>query len=228
MNQDTPNASPNTENAQIAKVTAFITRPGTQEIELLVFQHPQAGVQLPAGTVEPGEAPEDAVLREVEEETGLSTVVLVGLLAVIPQAFAPDEYMLIEPIALRTAPSVDAPKMRFLLQRGLRVRIREKKGDFVRAIYEEYDMRDNELAVSTRRVGWLPVSALTKKVPRYLYHLRLSALAPDEWTLTSDNGLLYKPFWIPVTRRNFIVAPQEAWLNAVREQLLASGNPSSE
>src|SRR6187549_737077 len=143
MNQDTPTNPPNDDNAQIAKVTAFITRPGPQETELLVFQHPQAGVQLPAGTVEPGEAPEDAVLREVEEETGLSAVVLVGLLAVIPQAFAPDEYMLTEPMALRTAPSTDAPKMRFLLQRGLRVRIREKKGDFVRAIYEEYDMRDN-------------------------------------------------------------------------------------
>ena len=41
---------------------------------LLVFRHvafPDAGIQVPAGTIEEGESPEDTVLREVEEETGL-------------------------------------------------------------------------------------------------------------------------------------------------------------
>ena len=55
----------------ILKVTAFITRERPSGRELLVFQHPNADVQLPAGTVEPGEALETAVLREAEEETGL-------------------------------------------------------------------------------------------------------------------------------------------------------------
>ena len=49
------------------KVTAFILRPAKgRKIEILIFRHPNAGLQLPAGTVEPGEAPETAVLREVE------------------------------------------------------------------------------------------------------------------------------------------------------------------
>lgn len=38
------------------KVTGFVTRGR----ELLVFRHPTAGVQLPAGTVEAGETPEAA------------------------------------------------------------------------------------------------------------------------------------------------------------------------
>ncbi|MGC4108070.1 MAG: NUDIX domain-containing protein [Thermomicrobiales bacterium] len=33
--------------------------------------HPEAGIQVPAGTMEDGETPEDAVLREAFEETGL-------------------------------------------------------------------------------------------------------------------------------------------------------------
>jgi 8-oxo-dGTP pyrophosphatase MutT (NUDIX family) len=38
---------------------------------LLVFFHPgDAGMQLPKGTVEPGESPEDAVRRELLEESG--------------------------------------------------------------------------------------------------------------------------------------------------------------
>jgi 8-oxo-dGTP pyrophosphatase MutT (NUDIX family) len=39
---------------------------------LLVFHHPEdRGMQLPKGTIEPGEAPEDAVRRELLEESGI-------------------------------------------------------------------------------------------------------------------------------------------------------------
>lgn len=52
------------------KVIAYITH----RDKLLVFSHPhhpEAGIQVPAGTVEAGESPQDAVLREAREETGL-------------------------------------------------------------------------------------------------------------------------------------------------------------
>lgn len=55
----------------------------TQGDRLLVFRHvdfPEAGIQVPGGTIEPGEAPEAAALREAEEETGLRDLALVGLL----------------------------------------------------------------------------------------------------------------------------------------------------
>ncbi len=54
----------------VHKVVAYITD-GRQ---LLVFSHPQfpeAGIQVPAGSVEPGEPTEKAVMREALEETGL-------------------------------------------------------------------------------------------------------------------------------------------------------------
>ncbi|MEV4004827.1 NUDIX domain-containing protein [Actinomadura sp. NPDC049753] len=53
--------------------------------ELLVFDHvgmPQAGTQVPAGGVRPGEDLEQAVLREVFEETGLRTASVVEQIAV--------------------------------------------------------------------------------------------------------------------------------------------------
>jgi len=59
----------------VEKVAAYITHRG----RLLVFRHvaqPEAGIQVPAGTVEPGETPEAAVLREAWEETGLTSLVL--------------------------------------------------------------------------------------------------------------------------------------------------------
>lgn len=47
-----------------------------KETRLLVFRHadfPEAGVQVPAGTIAPGETAAAAVLREAEEETGLGS-----------------------------------------------------------------------------------------------------------------------------------------------------------
>ena len=46
---------------EIGKVTAFITRDTSAGCELLVFTHPDAGIQVPAGTMEAGEARADYV-----------------------------------------------------------------------------------------------------------------------------------------------------------------------
>lgn len=58
----------------ILKVLAYITRQQAGQTRLLVFDHhlqPEAGTQVPAGTVEPGEPLESALWREIEEEAGL-------------------------------------------------------------------------------------------------------------------------------------------------------------
>jgi 8-oxo-dGTP pyrophosphatase MutT (NUDIX family) len=59
----------------IDKAVAAVVRQNGAAAELLVFRHPLAGVQLPKGTVEPGETPAEAVLRELEEESGLRLAV---------------------------------------------------------------------------------------------------------------------------------------------------------
>ncbi len=59
---------------------------------LLVLRHPEsprAGLQVPAGSIESGEAPQDAAIREAVEETGLSFVGLPRLLGVLEVEMAP-------------------------------------------------------------------------------------------------------------------------------------------
>ncbi len=64
---------------RIEKAFAYIT----YRERLLVFRHPrspEAGIQVPAGTIKPGETAEQAVLREAVEETGLPAFSLEGKL----------------------------------------------------------------------------------------------------------------------------------------------------
>jgi len=59
----------------IAKVVVYLVHRG----HLLVFTHPdapEAGLQVPAGSVEPGEHPSTAARRELEEETGIKAATL--------------------------------------------------------------------------------------------------------------------------------------------------------
>ena len=56
------------------KVLAYITKGQEPNLELLVFEHkdfPEAGLQVPAGTIEEDEPLIDALYREINEETGL-------------------------------------------------------------------------------------------------------------------------------------------------------------
>ena len=52
--------------------------------DLLVFDHvdfPEAGAQIPGGTIEAGETPDEAALREAREETGLASLSICSLIA---------------------------------------------------------------------------------------------------------------------------------------------------
>ena len=64
---------------EYGKVICYIVRDDC----VLAFAHrgnPAAGIQVPAGTIELGESPEEAALREATEETGLDGIALVAKL----------------------------------------------------------------------------------------------------------------------------------------------------
>jgi 8-oxo-dGTP pyrophosphatase MutT (NUDIX family) len=77
----------------VGKTLAYVTRICAGRLQLLVFTQPawqdgqsDAGLQVPGGTMDPGETPEQAVERELFEEAGLRGLRLVGKLGELFQA----------------------------------------------------------------------------------------------------------------------------------------------
>jgi 8-oxo-dGTP diphosphatase len=75
---------PRTGDTRRRRVTAYVTRERGGRRELLVFDHrdhPDAGTQVPAGRLDPGESLEQGLRRELHEEAGLDRIRIVAELA---------------------------------------------------------------------------------------------------------------------------------------------------
>jgi 8-oxo-dGTP pyrophosphatase MutT (NUDIX family) len=75
------------------KVLCYVVRNG----RLLVFRHTdysyeEVGIQVPAGSIRPGETPEGAALREASEETGLIGFEIVRKLGIAEYDLSPYRY----------------------------------------------------------------------------------------------------------------------------------------
>ncbi len=210
------------------KVAAFVTRDEGESRELLVFRHPTAGVQLPAGTVEPGETVEAAVLREVAEETGLTAVILRTKLATLQEDMEPKERMLLRSVRFRTAPETEATCLEIAvgggetvpeLGRGNRVRVKETTADYTRVVYEVYDIQGDVWRVAETTTGWIPSAALTGQVERHLFHLQTTAVTPDRRICRGDADHDFQLYWVPLTQNPGLVRGQDPWLETVVERL---------
>jgi 8-oxo-dGTP pyrophosphatase MutT (NUDIX family) len=78
----------------VDKVGAFVIRRQGKDAQLLLFTHvdyPDAPIQIPGGTIEAGEAPLDAALRELLEESGTSPPLIRKLgVSTLPSSAMPD------------------------------------------------------------------------------------------------------------------------------------------
>lgn len=205
--------------AALGKVTAFITRATESGRELLVFLHPTAGLQVPAGTVETGETPEAAVLRETAEEAGLHSVSIVERLAVIPQVLAEDEAMVLERCVLQASPGTEGTlHLRGFLRRGLTVKVIDEIDGFQRVTFNEHKLEDDTFVAVSSRTGWVPTQCLTRAVQRSLFHLTPTEPTPQQWAVDAD-GHTFALFWVSLDQVVGLVAPQQAWLDLVQDRL---------
>jgi 8-oxo-dGTP pyrophosphatase MutT (NUDIX family) len=208
----------------LQKVTALITRTGPNGPELLVFRHPQAGVQLPAGTVEHRETITDAVLREVQEETGLTNVVVSNYLGSESRQLPDDWRLLLQLSKLFDAPAFDASSLDFTLTRGSWVRVigEEKDGNrgrYMHVCYEEFDLNQTPPQLHRSVKGWLRSSVLTNQLERHFFHLITTGPTLENWYVFVDNHT-FQLYWTPLNPKPQLVQGQQEWLDSYHDKLL--------
>ena len=196
------------------KVTAFVTRTINSETELLLFEHPRAGIQLPAGTVEVGEPHAVAAAREAYEETGLHDLPPGRFLDGVQEPLPLDTHLLLSTSTIYPTPDrtgFDWATIRY----GIRVVCDRQEGDFAHVTYQERDEGTDPAFVSYQITGWVERAALTRDVMRYFYHFPYHGDTPESWFVETDNHR-FRLFWAPLAQLPTIVAPQQWWVAVLR------------
>jgi len=195
----------------IEKVTAFITRLTGRGTDLLLFEHPYAGIQLPAGTVEAGETPEHAVLREAFEETGLQPLTIRKYLGVKKTHLPAGLRLIHQPTRVYARPDATSFDWAYL-RTGIQVRLLRKSAGFSQISYEEPDREPNPQYISMQITGWVPDQALTSISIRHFFLLDFKRSTPGRWTVFSDNHN-FTLFWVPLPETPALISPYQAdWL----------------
>ena len=208
-------------NEVIQKVTAFIVREGRGIKELLVFKHPTAGIQIPAGTVEKGEDIETAVKREVYEETGLQLVEIENYLGCFENELEDNQRIIAETTRVYIEPNLSAIPYRRKLSKGLTVDYLSTQENFTHISYieYEYDKFHKPMHVDTNITGWVPNKSLSAQKKRHFFLMSTQEETADAWELKSDLGHIFKPYWTPFSPKPRIISPQDRWLDFVYEKI---------
>jgi ADP-ribose pyrophosphatase YjhB (NUDIX family) len=200
----------------LEKVTAFITRRTTAGVELLLFQHPFAGIQIPAGTVEEDEMAEAAARREVLEETGLRDLALVRGLGYVDEE-QPGHIYIARRTRVYARPGVGSFAW-VEFRRGIAVRPLRRAAGFTQVSYEEWDRVPDGEYITYNITGWTPDDALSPSQRRHFFHLQAPADGPSAWTQAADNHE-FQLFWAPLSALPPIIAPQQRWLDDAMHRL---------
>ena len=208
-------------NKVIQKVTAFIVRERDGVKELLVFKHPTAGVQIPAGTVEKGEDIETAVKRETYEETGLQFVEIENYLGCFENELENNQRIVAETTEVYIEPNLKAIPYKRKLPKGLTIDYCSRQENFTSISYIEYEYDEfhKPICIDTNITGWVPNENLSAQKKRHFFHLSTQEKTADAWELKSDMGHIFKPYWTPLLPKPNIISPQNKWLDFVYEKI---------
>jgi 8-oxo-dGTP pyrophosphatase MutT (NUDIX family) len=193
----------------IEKVTGFVTRPTEEGPELLLLEHPFAGIQIPAGTVE-DETPEEAVLREVAEETGIDSAAIRRCLGIDERALPEGQRIVAAPTKVYARPDTTSFDWA-ALRKGIQVAVNRQDSGFSQVTYEEPDRVPDPRFITMSITGWVPDGVMADTVRRHFYQLDYCGPSQERWTAFSDNHT-FTLFWAPLSDLPEIIFPQDEWL----------------
>jgi 8-oxo-dGTP pyrophosphatase MutT (NUDIX family) len=198
----------------LQKVTAFITRPTPSGEEILLFKHPYAGYQFPAGTVNIRETPEAAVIREVAEETGLANLQISKALGYKDTIMPADQAVLIAPTTVFARPdptSFDWIK----LQPGMWLDVLRKMHGYTQINYSEPDQLPDPKFTTYQITGWVPDEVLSNLQRRYFFRFDFQGQTLVSWKVNTDHHT-FTLTWFPLDDLPVLIPPQDEWLNVLK------------
>jgi 8-oxo-dGTP pyrophosphatase MutT (NUDIX family) len=189
------------------KVAIFVVRAD----ELLVFHHERSGIQVPAGTVEPGEDPQSAAVRELWEESGLGGLDLEPL-GHLEERLDVDGWGF---VGIRTRLDADGE----WVEPGW-VRLLDRHGGQALIDAGEFDADIEPPRMLTSRRGWIGAGHLLGSWRRHFYAAPAPDRTPEAWSVWADDGggSEFRFFWMKrsdASRR--LVALQRPWLRVLEK-----------
>ena len=197
-------------NRFIEKITVFVTRQTSSGYQLLLLEHPFAGIQIPAGTVNASETPLEAAIRETYEETGLmipSQPVSIGFQE---SKLEQDEAIILPPATVYARPDISSFDW-INIRSAVKVMILRNVEKFTQISYIEYDQIPHTNYVSMHIKGWILDENLARVCKRYFYHNHLEGVTQGKWKITNEHHT-FSVFWSPLNDLPGIIPPQDDWL----------------
>jgi 8-oxo-dGTP pyrophosphatase MutT (NUDIX family) len=192
------------------KVTAFVTQQTDAGYNLLLIEHPYAGIQIPAGTVEPTESPDQAVLREVLEETGLMVSSSPLFLGYRETQLTADEGVILPPCPVYARPDTSSFDW-ICIRSSVQVKVLHKLEGFKQINYIEHDQIPDPNYVSMEITGWVPDERVANTLKRHFYCLKFEGTTEPSWKVFSDHHT-FTVFWAALHDLPTIIPPQNTWL----------------
>ena len=202
--------------APLHKVAIIVTRARAGGLELLVFEHDHhSGVQIPAGSVEPGEDLVVAAKRELQEEAGLLVDEL-ELLTSFRNDSKPDERYCVQYVPLFDAPSDDASVVIDHVYR-LPLRLYGENDGWADVALIEWDLEPEPPAEISSVRGFVRSSALATWEMRHVFWCAAPPGTAEAWEQLEE-GRVFRLRWAPLDGAGLLTWQQD-WIDRVRNQL---------
>ncbi|MBX3014996.1 MAG: NUDIX domain-containing protein [Caldilineaceae bacterium] len=202
----------------LEKVTVFIVRKVAQEYQLLLFEHPVTGVQIPAGIVEVQETPEASARREAQEKTGMRGFTAPLYLGSSESELVTGYKVLGTNTSLYARPTTASPSYAYL-SRGLPVAVLREASGFTQVTCQEPPPIGAETMALTYITGWIASQTLAYDCLRHFFVTTYPIPCNDSWRIFTQQ-YWHTLFWAPMEKLPPVLATQTSWLSFLDKQLL--------